>query len=89
MSRLTFDPEPVEDGRKTKIWAVWSGPHWLGDVSWWSPWRRYTYQPKGPHTVLDAECLDEIATFCVARTAEHKVERASRLAEITNAVPIE
>ena len=73
MIRLTFTEEPAPR-RKTKIWSVWSDEVIMGDVAWWSHWRRYSYFPH-PTRVLDAACLRQIAAFCEAQTQRRKAER--------------
>ena len=48
----------------TQIWEVRSvhTDVLLGQVRWYSQWRRYTFLPEG-HMVFDAACLQEIAKF--------------------------
>ena len=57
---------------KTNIWRVQnkSGEQ-LGSVSWYSPWRRYTFKPYAGG-IFDALCLHAIATFCSQQTDEQK-----------------
>jgi hypothetical protein len=47
-------------GRKTANWTIISNSEAvLGDVAWYSPWRRYCFHPvKG--TVLDPVCMRDI-----------------------------
>jgi hypothetical protein len=62
--------ERVAPERRTKIWTVYGSDDLpLGDVCWYSHWRQYTFWPL-ERTVLNATCLDDIAKFTKARTAE-------------------
>jgi len=58
--------EEVDDGkkRKTKLFAVVTkdGKHLLGEVKWFSRWRRYAFFPTC-EVVLDAACLQEVIAF--------------------------
>jgi hypothetical protein len=58
---------------KTKRWEVRSrsDDSLLAIISWHAPWRRYVVTPQG-HTLFDASCLDEIATFIRCRMIDHK-----------------
>ncbi len=71
---LTFtECTEVPASRKTKIWHVRSknGDNFLGDVTWYAPWRRYVFAV-GEETLLDSMCLEDIAKFLKERTLEHK-----------------
>ena len=78
MSYLVFQPEPQPEDRLTFSWKVVSAGSevMLGRVSWYAPWRRYTYSPAGPQ-VLDAVCLTEMAAFLTVEMKKRKQERAS------------
>ena len=66
-------PEPPK--RKTEIWTVVDAAESrLGAVSWWAPWRRYTFHPDG-NTLYDAACLTRIAEFCAEQTQQRKKDR--------------
>src|SRR6266581_3609063 len=54
---------------KTEIWNVFSknSPQLLGEVKWWSRWRRYTFFPVN-EMLFDASCLRDIADLCESRT---------------------
>lgn len=56
-------------GRKTECWSVQSKEtgDLLGDVRWWSAWRRYSFWP-ADHTVFEQTCLRDIANFIEDRT---------------------
>ncbi len=81
MSFLDF--RETKDTGRTKVWAVSSVGHHLGEVRWFAGWRRYTFVPTatvdadgGVRTVLfDAECLRELADFMDARMGERDAER--------------
>ena len=49
--------------RKTQIWQVISKRGvFLGDVKWYTPWRRYSFYPE-VDTIYDDLCLHEITMF--------------------------
>jgi hypothetical protein len=56
---------PAQGRIKTYIWTVYSnggrGTR-LGQVKWYSPWRRYCFYP-AEDVLLDASCLDELKTW--------------------------
>lgn len=57
---------------RTRIWHVVSlDGQLLGEVHWFSRWRKYAFFPH-PGTVFEQDCLRELATFCERQTAEHK-----------------
>ena len=77
MTYLRFVEAP-SPGRVTRIWEVHSrGGSWLGRVSWYAQWRRYTYSPAWPQH-LDAACMRELADFCERETEGRKEERGGR-----------
>lgn len=75
MSYLTFVDNPPISGRKTLTYDVRSSrdQSLLGRISWYGPWRRFTYSPAGPQ-VMDAACLREVAEFLDERMAARKAE---------------
>jgi len=78
MSWIKFS-EPVKtQGKKTLHWYVKTSDdrHFLGSVSWFSPWRRYAFIPD--QAVFEQDCLRELADFCEARTREHKAARKEK-----------
>lgn len=85
-AQLVFMERPQPAARITRVWAVVSHGMTIGDVSWYSQWRRYCYYPAA-RVVLDASCLDEISSFCRQRTVARKVQRqlasASRPRKVT------
>jgi hypothetical protein len=70
---IKFVEVNMRDNRKTCVWAVLTadGKHNLGHVSWYAPWRKYTFAPN-PMTVFEWVCLRDIAEFCQDNTACHK-----------------
>ena len=62
----------LRDGRKTLVWAVLTadGHSHLGDVSWYSPWRKYCFFPD--RATFDPGCMRLIADFCELHTTAHK-----------------
>lgn len=60
--------------KKTKTWTVTANGQLLGEVKWWSAWRRYCFQPY-VNTIYDHTCLIDIATFCHRKTKEHGLTR--------------
>lgn len=70
---IRFDAGPPSASGKTKTWDVRTkdGIHILGRVSWYAPWRRYSFWPD-LGTVFEGQCLRDIASFCDTSTAAHK-----------------
>jgi hypothetical protein len=58
--------------RKTKIWRVVNAQYnsFLGNVKWYSPWRKYCFAPDDG-TVFEQDCLRDIAAFCEDETRAH------------------
>lgn len=68
---LAFEIQSKPKRRKTEIWSVIANGHLLGEVRWWSSWRRYTFHPV-EDTVYDGECLSTISLFCSNETRKRK-----------------
>lgn len=52
----------IKDTGKTKQLAVGNKKgEWLGSISWYGPWRRYTYSPLTSST-YDVNCLNDITS---------------------------
>lgn len=51
---------------RTRIYKVWSTANnsFLGDVKWYSPWRRYVFYPANG-VLFDAACLKDITNHLV------------------------
>lgn len=64
MANLVFNFLSASNSGLTSIWEVRSAHTsiLLGQVSWYAPWRRYTFQDGGSN-IYDATCLREIAKF--------------------------
>ena len=43
----------------------------LGDIKWWSTWRKYCFFP-APATLYEHTCLRDIANFCEMETRKRK-----------------
>jgi hypothetical protein len=71
MSFLTFNAHALGASRTTQTWSVLSAASCLGEVRWFSSWRRYCFFPN-PGTVFDAACLGEITFFCASETDKQK-----------------
>lgn len=73
---LTFTERNVT-GRVTKTWIVTKEATLLGEVSWWSHWRRYVFHPAFK-TLFDVKCLVEIIEFIEAEMAKRKTPPLER-----------
>lgn len=47
---------------KTNIYQVMNKGLHLGDIKWWSPWRKYAFFPE-EGTLFEQDCLRDIAEF--------------------------
>lgn len=58
---------------KTHRWNVITqdGSIPLGQVRWYSPWRKYAFFPEDA-TLFEIQCLRDIATFLEEQMAYHK-----------------
>jgi hypothetical protein len=61
-SHLTFEHFGSSESGKTDVYRVTNAVT-LGMISWYAPWRKYTFHPAGS-TVFDPGCLRDIADFC-------------------------
>jgi hypothetical protein len=70
---ITFKPNDRRLKAKTDTWEVWSmdGTSHVGQIRWWSSWRKYCFFPK-PETVFEQDCLRLIADFVEEKTAVHR-----------------
>ena len=59
---------------KTFVWLVWTkdGSGKLGEVRWFSRWRKYCFFPE-PECVFEETCLRDISDFIVQMTLDHKL----------------
>lgn len=61
---------------KTQCWSVQTlGGDSLGEIVWFSAWRKYTFFPDAG-TTFDANCLRDIATNLEAETCRQKHREA-------------
>ncbi len=62
--------------RKTEKWGVYSTRSlaMLGCISWYAPWRQYTFNP-AKATTFNSGCLSEIVKFLNLVNTEHKENR--------------
>jgi len=75
-NHLKFELQPKRKGTRTEIWTVTDQEEYrLGEVRWYAPWRRYTFQPDA-ETLYDAKCLQRISDFCAEETFKRKRARA-------------
>lgn len=78
---ITFREDPVPFGRKTKHWTILTkdSETWLGSVSWYGPWRKYTFTPTIDFpTVFEEDCLRDIASFVEEQTRAQRAEAKAR-----------
>jgi hypothetical protein len=61
---LVFRQVKLAPSQRTKAWEVESKMtgRILAVIKWYSPWRRYTLQPRA-ETIWDKYCLDEVTMF--------------------------
>lgn len=68
------------DKQVTRRWSVYSTfGGVLGEVRWYSAWRRYVFYPEAD-TLYDAACMLVLAEFCNAKTVERRLEREAEKA---------
>ena len=58
----------------TSRWLVENHGTPLGEIKWFSHWRRYAFFP-APGTIFDAACLGQLADFCRTETLCRIAER--------------
>jgi hypothetical protein len=60
----------------------------LGEVSWYTHWRRYVFFPAITHqTLFDARCMEEISAFLIAETDKQKSLAAARREAVAGEQP--
>jgi hypothetical protein len=61
---------------RTDTWEVWNAAEasHLGQVRWFSPWRKYCFFPAGG-TVFEEVCLRDLAEFVESQTLQHRKGR--------------
>lgn len=73
---ITFKLNDRRMKAKTDTWEVWSldeASH-LGQIRWYSPWRKYCFFPAG-ECVFEQDCLRHIAEFIESETTKHRKGR--------------
>lgn len=75
-SRVSFQIEDRQEGRKTDLWRVWNlqKASYLGEIAWIKSGRRYGFHQTNIATI-DSDCLREIAMFCDLETRRRVVGR--------------
>lgn len=69
---LKFEEIGTSKSGKTKIYEVTNfSDDFLGEVKWYSNWRRYVFFPDA-ECKFDAGCLRRIANFCSKNTKEQQ-----------------
>lgn len=75
---LKFVVTGISASRKTYIISVQSKDDTnLGTISWFAPWRQYTFNP-GSSSTFNAECLKDIADELKRMNVGHKRMLAKR-----------
>lgn len=69
--------------QKTDEWMVLNDSgYYLGEVSWYSPWRQYCFKPiEDADAIFNSQCLLDIATFLQAETEKRKTHWMKRKGE--------
>lgn len=70
---LYFIIEPQDPQKVTKTWRVLNkyDDIMLGQVRWFSQWRKYAFYP-APDTIFEEDCMRDISDFCEKETEWHK-----------------
>lgn len=61
----------------TSIYAVVNGAVRLGSISWYAPWRQYTFSPSGG-MVFDVSCLLDIVSFIGGLMNEYREKKLAQ-----------
>ena len=75
-SYISFKLNDRQISHKTNTWEVWSldeASH-LGQVRWYSPWRKYCFFPASG-TIWEEVCLRDVAVFLEWETKKHRAGR--------------
>lgn len=72
--RMICDVPP--DSSKTERFTVveTQGDIFIGKITWCGRWQKYAFEPFRD-TILEQDCLRDIADFCEAKTKEHQASR--------------
>jgi len=73
---IDFNKLKTPSDRKTDVYQVVTkdGTSLLGTVSWYAPWRCYSFQPNS-NCVFEHQCLKDIAAFLDKLMYERKVSK--------------
>lgn len=79
---IEFVKTPSSPKRKTDIYRIKTkdGLHFLGEIRWHAPWRKYCFYPC-PSTIFETQCLKDIIAFINYLMAERKAIK--RFSEVT------
>ncbi len=74
---IEFVDAGTSESGKTRLWDVYPKGNRqmvLGEVSWYSPWRKYVFMPPSgtADVVFDQTCLRDVANFIEEQTKLHK-----------------
>ncbi len=78
-SFLQFEKQERKKDARTDTYLIYSKmsvSHVLGKISWYGPWRRYTFESM-PNCIFDAACLRDITKFIENLMLEWKLEKQS------------
>lgn len=81
---IDFQQRITSAKMKTLVWDVMTAgmyPILLGQVRWYSQWRKYCFYPVG-NSIYDDNCLTDIAKFCTDETSKHRVTNSKEKAEV-------
>lgn len=76
---INFEILKRPTGRKTDVYQVVTkdGKSLLGMVTWYAPWRCYSFQPNSRCT-FEHQCLKDIAAFLDRKMMERKIEKQNQ-----------
>lgn len=65
--------DKLDSRRLTDTWRIESkdGGFYLGEIKWYSSWRKYCFFPF-PTTIFEEDCLRDIAEFCESETRKRR-----------------
>lgn len=78
---VEFSPHYLGPGKLTKAWhVVGRGSRTiLGEIKWYTHWRRYVFHPAITHQcIFDARCLEVITAFLDEQTDLQRADAARR-----------
>lgn len=77
-SYIEFVALGIPPRKSTQLWNVVAkgGNGILGQVKWFSRWRKYTFFPMS-NTAFEGTCMREISAFIEDRTKEHRAAKCN------------